>query len=73
MPGELFVEYQLYAKQKNPLYNICMAAYGEYGTGYIGVKKAYYEGGYETNPAAVKVSEESEQIIKECIDELIKS
>ncbi len=73
MPGELFVEYQLYAKQKNPLYNICMAAYGEYGTGYIGVKKAYYEGGYETNPAAVKVSEDSEQIIKECIDELIKS
>ncbi len=71
MPGELFVEYQLYAKQKYPQFNICMAAYGEYGTSYIGVKQSYFEGGYETQPTVTKVSEDSEPIIKACIDELI--
>ncbi|MCA9046911.1 MAG: hypothetical protein KDA69_21450, partial [Planctomycetaceae bacterium] len=38
MPGELFVEYQLAAKQLRPDLHVSMAAYGEYGPGYIGTE-----------------------------------
>jgi hypothetical protein len=72
MPGELFIEYQLYAEEKYPEYKVCMAAYGEYGTSYIGTKKSYFEGGYETGPKVTKVAEDSEPLIKECIDRLMK-
>ncbi len=48
MPGELFVEYQLAAQQMRPKEFIAMAAYGDYGTGYIGTEIAYSQGGYET-------------------------
>ena len=36
MPGELFVEYQLEAQQLAPENFVAMAAYGDYGTAYIG-------------------------------------
>src|SRR5262249_41568407 len=36
MPGELFVEYQLAAQQMRPDSPVLMAAYGDYGPGYIG-------------------------------------
>ena len=36
MPGELFVEYQLAAKQMRPKLKVAMAAYGDYGMFYIG-------------------------------------
>lgn len=48
MPGELFVEYQLAAQEMAPDTVLCMAAYGDYGPGYIGTTVAYDEGGYET-------------------------
>jgi hypothetical protein len=48
MPGELFVEYQLAAQQMRPDDFVAMAAYGDYGTGYIGTEIAYRQGGYET-------------------------
>ncbi len=48
MPGELFVEYQLAAQHMLPDDDIFMAAYGEYGTFYIGTRVAYPQGGYET-------------------------
>ncbi len=48
MPGELFVEYQLMARQMRPDLAVCMAAYGDYGPGYIGTEAAYGQGGYET-------------------------
>lgn len=48
MPGELFVEYQLAAQKMAPDAVVCMAAYGDYGSGYIGTAVAYDEGGYET-------------------------
>jgi len=38
LPGELFVEYQLAAKAMQPELNIAMAAYGDYGPGYIGTE-----------------------------------
>lgn len=48
MPGELFVEYQLAAQQMLPDAFVAMAAYGDYGPGYIGTEIAYGQGGYET-------------------------
>ncbi|MAG93491.1 MAG: hypothetical protein CMJ48_07055 [Planctomycetaceae bacterium] len=48
MPGELFVEYQIAAQQMRPGEFVAMAAYGEYGPGYIGTEISYGQGGYET-------------------------
>ena len=63
MPGELFVEYQLAAKKMRPDLKVAMAAYGDYGPGYIGTKVAYGEGGYETSPRASKVDESCEEVL----------
>ncbi len=49
MPGELFVEYQLAAQKMCPQAMVCMAAYGDYGPGYIGTRESYSQGGYETS------------------------
>src|ERR1700720_327294 len=48
MPGELFIEYQLEAQRMRPDSPVLMAAYGDYGPGYIGTAIAYTQGGYET-------------------------
>ena len=48
MPGELFVEYQLAARKMRSNEAVALAAYGDYGPMYIGTRKAYAEGGYET-------------------------
>jgi hypothetical protein len=74
MPGELFVEYQLAAQRMRPDAFVCMAAYGDYGTGYIGTAVAYSEGGYETGleSRASRVSSRSEAILLEAMDELLE-
>ena len=56
MPGELFVEYQLAAKKMRPDLRVAMAAYGDYGSAYIGTERAYTEGGYETEPRSSNVA-----------------
>jgi hypothetical protein len=48
MPGELFIEYELFAEQQRPGDFVAMAAYGDYSPGYIGTRVAYPQGGYET-------------------------
>ena len=48
-PGELFVKYQLAAKQMAPEEFVAVAAYGDGGPGYIGTAIAYEEGGYEVS------------------------
>jgi len=48
LPGELFIEYQLAARAARPELGVFMAAYGDYGPGYIGTAAAYAQGGYET-------------------------
>lgn len=63
LPGELFVEYQLAAKAMRPDLHVTLAAYGDYGPGYIGVEKAYGEGGYETGPNTSGVAPEVESIL----------
>lgn len=73
MPGELFVEYQLAAKKLRPHLNVTMAAYADYGPGYIGTAEAYGQGGYETSPTASKVAPEVEQVLMDGIEKLLKA
>lgn len=71
MPGELFVEYQLRAKSMRPELNVAMAAYGDYGPAYIGLKASYAEGGYETRPGASYVAPEVESILTKAMRKLL--
>jgi len=52
LPGEAFIEYQLLAKAERPDLFVAVAAYGDYGTGYIPTSEAYRQGGYEVTEAA---------------------
>ncbi|MEO2016931.1 MAG: hypothetical protein ABGZ53_21445 [Fuerstiella sp.] len=70
MPGELFVEYQLAAQQMRPNDFVAMAAYGDYGPGYIGTKIAYGQGGYETGPVS-RVAPEVEKVLTDTMKELL--
>lgn len=63
LPGELFVEYQLAAKAMRPERIVAMAAYGDYGPGYIGTEIAYSQGGYETSQRASKVAPQVEKVL----------
>ncbi len=72
MPGELFVEYQLAAKQMRPNLFVAMAAYGDYGTGYIGTAVGYEQGGYETGPRASNVAPGVETVLMEGMRKLLR-
>jgi hypothetical protein len=71
MPGELFVEYQLAAQKMRPDASVMMAAYGDYGMGYIGTTIAYTQGGYETGPVS-RVAPEVEDVLMKAMRELLK-
>lgn len=73
MPGELFVEYQLAAQQMRPDLFIAMAAYGQYGPGYIGTAVAYDEGGYETSARASRVGPGVEAVLTDAMAQLLDS
>jgi hypothetical protein len=73
LPGELFVEYQLAAKAMRPDLNVMMAAYGNYGPGYIGTAAAYPEGGYETGPGSSNVAPEVEKVLNDAMLRLLGS
>jgi len=70
MPGELFVEYQLAAQQMLPGEFVAMAAYGQYGPGYIGTKISYSQGGYETGRVS-RVGPGVEPVLMEAMKELL--
>ncbi|MBL9177725.1 MAG: hypothetical protein JNM65_06660 [Verrucomicrobiaceae bacterium] len=70
MPGELFVEYQIAAQQMRPDDFIAMAAYGDYGTGYIGTGVAYTQGGYETGIVS-RVSPQVEKVLLDAMRQLL--
>ncbi len=72
VPGELFVEYQLAAQLMRPDDFVCMAAYGEYGCGYIGTEIAYTQGGYETSERASAVAPRVEQVLIKALAQLLK-
>ena len=71
MPGELFVEYQLAAKAQRPDQLVAMAAYGDYGPGYIGTAIAYEQGGYETSPASSNVAPDVEGVLMSAMRTLL--
>ena len=71
LPGELFVEYQLAAQKMRPDAPVFMAAYGDYGPGYIGTAIAYTQGGYETGPVS-RVAPEVEDVLMKAIREVLK-
>ena len=48
-----------------------MAAYGDYGPGYIGTARAYDEGGYETSPRASNTAPEVEGLLMDGIKKLL--
>lgn len=73
LPGELFVEYQLAAKAMRPDLFVALAAYGDYGTAYIGTAIAYQEGGYETGPTASNVAPEAEGVLQAAIRKLLQA
>ncbi|MEM7391337.1 MAG: hypothetical protein AAF492_03230 [Verrucomicrobiota bacterium] len=70
MPGELLVEYQLAAQTMRPERFVCMAAYGDYGPGYIGTREAYPQGGYETGPAS-RVAPDVEDVLMNAMRKLL--
>jgi hypothetical protein len=72
LPGELFVEYQLAAQQLRPGAHVCVAAYGDYGPGYIGLHDSYAQGGYETSEGASRVAPIAEGVLMSAIRELLK-
>lgn len=47
LPGEPFVEYQLFAQQQRPDAFVLTLGYGDYGPVYIPTDRAFDEGGYE--------------------------
>jgi hypothetical protein len=70
MPGELSVEYQLAAQSMRPRDFVCMAAYGDYGPGYICMAVHYSQGGYE--PTASRVGPAVEGVLFAAMRELLK-
>lgn len=72
MPGELFVEYQLAAQEMRPGSPVCMAAYGDYGMGYIGTAVSYAQGGYETQLYVSGTAPEVEPVLMNAMRELLK-
>ena len=72
LPGELFVEYQLAAKAMRPDLHVMMAAYGQYGPGYIATAAAYPEGGYEVGPTSSNVAPGAEAILLDAMKRLLE-
>jgi hypothetical protein len=69
LPGEAFVEYQLYAQSLRPNDFIAVAACGEAGPGYICTDTALSEGGYE--PTFSRVGPATESRLKDAIAKLL--
>lgn len=42
---------------------LLVAAYGEYGPGYIGTALSYEQGGYETDPSRARVAPGVEEVL----------
>jgi hypothetical protein len=73
LPGELFVEYQLAAKAMRPDLHVAVAAYGDYGPGYIGSTCAYEQGGYEVGPTSSNVAPQVEPILINAMKQLLEA
>lgn len=70
LPGEPFVEYQLFARDQRADLEVCVAGYGDGGPGYIPTARAFQQGGYE--PTVALAAPESEAILQTAIRKLLK-
>jgi len=70
-PGELFVEYQLAAKEMLPEELITVAAYGDGGPGYIGTQISYSQGGYEVGRVSL-TGPKAESVLLAAMKELLE-
>ena len=70
LPGESFIEYQLFAQQQGGGACVATASYGDGTTGYIPLEKSFAEGGYE--PTQAYAAPESEKQMKDTIAALVK-
>lgn len=71
LPGEVVVEYQLEAQQYAPGRFVSIAAYGDYGPGYICKEIHYSQGGYESSARASRVQPSVDAILSSAIQELL--
>ena len=71
LPGETFIEYQLFAQKQRPGGFVATASYGDGGPGYIPLEKSFAEGGYE--PTQAFAAPESEKVMRETIVELLRA
>jgi hypothetical protein len=71
LPGEAFIEYQLFAQQQRPGGFVATASYGDGVPGYIPLEKSFAEGGYE--PTQAFAAPESEKVMRETIAQLIRA
>jgi hypothetical protein len=69
LPGEAFIDFQLYAQRVAPRAFVAVAAYGDCATGYICTQKAFAEGGYE--PTDSMVAPQSESVLRSAIRKLL--
>ncbi len=69
LPGEAMIAFQLYAQQTAADRFVAVAAYGDCAMGYICLRSAYAEGGYE--PTATSVMPDSEDALKAAINALL--
>jgi hypothetical protein len=70
LPGESFIEYQIFAQQQCPGGFVATASYGDCAPGYIPLEKSFAEGGYE--PTWAFAAPPSERQMKDAIIELLK-
>jgi hypothetical protein len=71
LPGEPFIEYQLYAQKQRPNAFVCVAGYGDGGPGYLPTRDAYFQGGYE--PTVALTAPEGEGILHAAMDKIMKA
>ncbi len=69
LPGEPFIQYQLFAQEQRKDSFVCTAGYGDGGPGYIPHAAAFLEGGYE--PTVSLAGPRSEAILKEAIAKVL--
>lgn len=70
LPGEPFIEYQLFAQETGKGKFVAVAGYGDGGCGYIPLEKSFAEGGYE--PTQSYAAPASETVVRKTIAELLK-
>lgn len=69
LPGEPFVEFQLFAQRARPDLFVAVAGYGDGGPGYVCTEESFGEGGYE--PTASLIEPKSEWLLKEALEKLL--